>query len=275
MRRPLKFLAWSVGLVAFLFAWGYLNAHADPVVRRAEVALPDWPAREPPMRVVLLSDIHLGNSAMDARRLGRIIGQVNALKPDLVLIAGDFVAGSDHAAARVSATQLMQPLRGLRARLGTVATLGNHDERDAPDEVRLALAGAGIPLLENSATTRGPLLIGGLGDYLTGHQRIGATLRAMQLLQGAGVIMGHSPTTAPHMPQRVALVLAGHTHCGQIVLPFYGPVLKVAPPRYMCGMVRDPGRTTIVSGGLGTSNLPLRYGAPPDLWLITLGPAAR
>lgn len=70
----------------------------------------------------------------------------------------------------------------------------------------------------------------------------------------------------------MTLLLAGHTHCGQIVLPLYGPVAQVAAPRYRCGIVHERGNMIVVTAGLGTSTVPLRFGAPPDLWVLTLGP---
>ncbi|MBO9621801.1 MAG: hypothetical protein J7500_03725 [Sphingomonas sp.] len=81
----------------------------------------------------------------------------------------------------------------------------------------------------------------------------------------------------PELPARFGLVLAGHTHCGQIVLPLVGALASASRfgERYRCGIVREPGRITIVTSGLGASVLPLRYGAPPDWWMLTLGPMAR
>jgi predicted MPP superfamily phosphohydrolase len=86
--------------------------------------------------------------------------------------------------------------------------------------------------------------------------------------------MSHSPDVAPLLPPDMPLLLAGHTHCGQIVLPFYGPLASVTRygERYRAGVRREHARTVVVTCGLGTSGLPFRFGAPPDLWLITLGP---
>ena len=80
--------------------------------------------------------------------------------------------------------------------------------------------------------------------------------------------MAHSPDVPGGWR---GLVVAGHTHCGQIVLPLLGPPIAVAAPRYRCGIVREAGRTTIVTAGTGTSVLPFRLGAPPDWWLLTVG----
>ena len=85
-------------------------------------------------------------------------------------------------------------------------------------------------------------------------------------------MLAHSPDVAPDLPVDVSLLLAGHTHCGQIVLPFYGALGHVSKfgDRFGCGVVHEGSRTTIVSAGLGTSVMPLRLGAPADLWLVRL-----
>jgi predicted MPP superfamily phosphohydrolase len=97
----------------------------------------------------------------------------------------------------------------------------------------------------------------------------------MRRLTGARLILTHSPDIAPNLPPQVSLLLAGHTHCGQVVLPLLGPISEVSRygARYRCGIRREGGRIVVVTAGLGTSGGPFRLGAPPDLWLLTLGPA--
>jgi predicted MPP superfamily phosphohydrolase len=272
MRLLIKIVGTIVVLVAGLALWGHLNARADPIVRRATIALPGWPAGAHPVTVALFSDVHIGNSTMDADRLTRIVAQVNALRPDLVLIAGDFASTHDSTGAPAGIATLAAPLSGLHPRLGTIATLGNHDEWTGPGVVRHTLEKAGITVLDNQAVQRGPLVIGGAGDMATRHQSVPALLRAMRPLQGARLVVTHSPDLAPTLPADISLLLAGHSHCGQIVLPLVGPVAEVTYPRYRCGIVREGARTTLVTAGLGTSVVPFRFGAPPDLWLLTLGP---
>lgn len=274
MRRLLVFVGLVVVIAAILFTWGHHNARAEPIIRRASAHLPNWPKGAPPVRVLLVSDIHYGNSVMDGPRLARIVAQANAQSPDLILIAGDFVAGHDPVAAVVSARALVAPLARLKAPLGVIATLGNHDQSTRPALIREALQRAGITVLENSAVERGPLAIGGLGDVFTHHADPLRTIAAVRGLPGARLIVSHSPDLAPLLPRDVTLVLAGHTHCGQIVLPVIGAVEKPSLPQYICGMTREHDWTTIVTAGVGTSILPLRFGAPPDMWLVTIGAAS-
>lgn len=277
MRRRLVLFALVVALLTTaLVAIGLSNARADPVVRRAAIALPGWPAGSALVTVALLSDIHLGSMAMDAGRLRRIVAQVQALHPDLILLAGDFIDGRGPVRAERHRAALATALARLHAPLGVVAVLGNHDYWTDPASVRAALDRAGVTVLTNAAAVRGPLVIGGVDDEHTRHADLPATLAAMRGLPGARLLLSHTPDVAADAPADVTLILAGHTHCGQIVLPLIGPPVEPmrTGPHYLCGIVPEGARRTVVGAGLGTSDLPLRFGAPPDLWLLTLGPGA-
>lgn len=256
---PAALILAGLALLAAM-AW---SARGVPVVRRVAVALPGWPAGAGPVRVVLWSDLHLGNAATDAERLARIADQVSGLRPDLVVLAGDFVTDTAAVAGGLTA-----PLKRVRARFGVVAVLGNHDHWTDGVVVRRALEAAGVRVLSNEAVRAGPLAVGGLGDVVTRHADLGATLSAMARVGGAPVLLSHTPEVAGAFR---GLVVAGHTHCGQVVLPFIGPPVEVTDERWRCGVVRDGARVTIVTAGTGTSVLPLRLGAPPDLWVVTLG----
>lgn len=265
--------ALAVG-AAILAAWGYANARADPIVRRASFALPGWPTDAAPVRVALVSDIHIGNMTMDGARLTRIVGQINALKPDLVVLAGDFIAGHDKGTADTLAPALTAPLAGLKSAFGTISVLGNHDHWTGAAETRQALERAGIRVLENDAAQTGPIAMLGIGDVYTNHADAPLADAAAVGLTGAHVVVSHGPDIMPMLGHDPALVLAGHTHCGQIVLPIIGPpvVPTKSGTRYLCGIVREGNRAVVVTAGVGTSVLPFRFGAPPDLWLLTLGP---
>lgn len=281
-RLALVFAALAIGLSA-LAVRGVANARATPLVRTMRIELSGWPDGAPDITVALLSDIHIGNIGMGGARLRSIVAQVNAQLPDLVVIAGDLVVG--HAAADVTAAraaQLTDALSGLDAPLGVLAVLGNHDYWTSPADVKTALAAAHIDVLENASARRGPITIVGVSDAFSEHDDI------VQALAGLGdgseplVVLTHSPDIAPQLPRSVRLVLAGHTHCGQIVIPFLRPPIPRSPiegwkplydPHYLCGLIEDPGRSVIVTAGLGPGTVPMRFGAPPDWWLVTLGPA--
>jgi predicted MPP superfamily phosphohydrolase len=257
--------------------WSYRVATRPPVVRETEVRLADWPRGAPPIRALLISDIHIAGPDMPPRRLAEIVWQIEALNPDVVLIAGDFISDKRLATRTYGFARAVEPLERLRPRLGTFAVLGNHDHWRSTDEARRALETVGVRVLDNEAVRAGPLVIGGLDDDFTDRADMATTARSMRRLGGAKVLLSHSPDPFPSLPREIGLMLAGHTHCGQIRLPLIGAVSTMSEygERYACGRIDEAGRTVIVSAGLGTSILPLRLGAVPDMWLVTLGPVPR
>jgi predicted MPP superfamily phosphohydrolase len=259
-------------LGALVLGFMYSVALRDPIVRRAKVQMPDWPHGAPPLEVVLIADIHVAGPDMPPTRLSRIVAQINALRPDLVLIAGDFVSDKRIATKTYSGSEALAPLSKLRSRLGTLAVLGNHDHWRGEPEMIGAIKRSGIRLLSNDAIVVGPLSLGGADDAFTGNDDVRATVADMRMLKGARVLLSHSPDVMPIVPDDATLVLAGHTHCGQIRLPLIGAMSTMSDygNRFSCGVVRDGPKRLIVSAGLGTSLLPLRLGAAPDLWLLTL-----
>ena len=284
MRLPRK--AWLIvlGLAAAAVAfplWLLFNASAMPIVRRAEVVLP-FPKNAPrrPITIALLTDTHLSGPDNGPRRMARIVAQVNALKPDLILLGGDYV-GDDKGGATFDARASIAPFAALRARLGVIAVLGNHDSRSPKNTVALsrpewkaAFARMGVRLLLNGVARAGPLAIVGLEDPYTRRPDIAGTMKRARSKGGAPVILAHGPDIFPALPNRRLLTLVGHTHCGQIALPFKGIVYVPSRygVRYACGLYRDGRKTMIVSGGVGTSGLPFRMLAPPDIWLVTIRP---
>jgi predicted MPP superfamily phosphohydrolase len=212
---------------------------------------------------------------MSAEKLNRLVNQFNALKPDLVLIAGDLKSGKKFSNRHYSPAEIAAQLARLKARLGVVAVLGNHDYWHDPDAQTAELRKRAVLVLVNDAIRRGPLVIGGIADEITDHDDAPATFAAMDKL-GAGprILLTHGPDIVPELPGPVAAIFTGHTHCGQIVMPFFGALSYSSRfgDRFACGQILDSGQTLLVGAGLGTSIIPLRYGAPPSLWLVTLGP---
>jgi uncharacterized protein len=259
---------------AVLLAFCYWTAVSDPVVRNVRLAAPGWPPGERPLRLLLISDVHVGGPDMPPERLRRIVGQINRLEPDIVLVAGDLVTDKRLATRYYSHDDAVAPLAALRPRLATVAVLGNHDHwRDAA-AARRAPDRAGIHLLDNDAVQLGPVAVGGLDDDFTRHSDLPATLAALRELNGPKLILSHSPDPFADPAPDVFLMLAGHTHCGQASPPLIGPLSTMSRygRRYACGLVREGGRTLVVTAGLGTSGIPLRLGAVPDMWLVEIGP---
>lgn len=255
-----------------VLALGLYNATRDPIIRTATIRLADWPEGAPPLRVLHISDIHVAGPDMPPERLVRLVSQFNALSPDLITVGGDLVSEKRTATHIYTAEEVVAPLGGLRAPLGVIVAPGNHDHSFDMAAINRELKRWGIIVLANQAMRVGPIVLGGVDDDYSGHDDVPATFAAMDTMgTGPRVLLTHSPDIVPDLPTPVGSILAGHTHCGQIVLPIIGPISFASRygDRYACGLMVDTNGTVIVGAGLGTSILPLRYGAPPDVWLVT------
>jgi uncharacterized protein len=255
------------------------------VVARHEVRSPAWPAAFPPLRIGVIADIHACDPWMPVSRIEQIVSRTLRLEPDVIVVLGDLAAGLHHFRTRaVHADQWSRPLSRLTAPLGVHAVLGNHDWWTDVEEVRHGFRLAGIPLYENDATR---LTIGGerfwlagLGDQIA-HFAKGGGFRGVDDLPGTlaqaddghpVVLMVHEPDIFTQVPDHVAVTLAGHTHGGQVDLPILGRPMVPSQygQRYAYGQIVENDRHLVVSGGLGCSILPVRFGVPPEVTLVTL-----
>ncbi len=253
--------------------------------------LPGW-AAGPALRIAVLADFHVCEPFMPLDRVAEIVAQTNALKPDIVLLLGDYPASRRIAWRTVALADFVRVIEGLRAPLGIHAILGNHDYWDdeavqaaghGTPESRRLLEARGIPVLENGATRLvkdgQPFWVAGLGDqqaFLSeasegGVDDLPGTMA--RITDDAPVLlMAHEPDIFPRVPARVALTLSGHTHGGQVRLFGQSPAIrKVAGLDLSYGHVVDRGRHLIVSGGFGVSRFPVRIGVPPEIVLVEIG----
>lgn len=279
-RQSFKLMASALVISSCLLAAGCVgfgNAMSVPIVRTATVDLSGLPTGTKPVRIALLSDIHVGNLAMKPERLSEIVREVNEAAPDFVVLAGDFIVGERKEGAAERALDLA-PLADLRAPRGVYAVLGNHDHWTDPDAIRRNLVAAKVHVLENKAVKLGPIVLVGIGDRFSGHDDIAVSIARADALVGVPVAFTHSPDLAPDLPRSFPVLLAGHTHCGQMIAPFVGPLVRYSQGRrlydqkYRCGRVNEAGRTTFITAGVGPGAVPLRFNAMPDWWLIELKP---
>ena len=276
---------WRLGLVlpAIVYGLGVWAVLIEPrllVVRHVTIESPNW--RGAPVRLGVISDIHAGSPHVSAARAESVAARLAAERPDIVLLLGDYGGRAEPAALRRDADR-SEVLRGVaalsaaRAPLGRVAILGNHDWWYGAGEIRAALRKAGVTTLDNTAVRigrpDGRFWVAGLAD-LDSFTAGPDTARALaNVPPGEPVIMlTHAPDPWPQVPQRVALTLAGHSHCGQVRLPLLGSPITPSPGsrRWPCGRYDLGGRILYVTGGVGTSILPVRFGVPPEIVIVTL-----
>ena len=272
---PLAAAGAAAGAAA-LAAWALWFEPRRVVVRRETLELPRWPARLDGLRVALVSDLHAGAPHVGLDRVEKVAALVQAQRPDLVALLGDYVDPEVAFGEELAPEAVAARLGAMRAPLGSVAVLGNHDWKDDGERVRRALSDAGIPVLENEATNlHDRLWVAGLADPY--HRDVDVEAALADVPEDAtALLLSHDPDLFPRVPERVALTLSGHTHGGQVALP--RARAKWTPSRfgerYTGGHVVEGGRHLFVGRGIGTSRLPIRAGAPPEIVLLTLRPAA-
>ena len=276
MFRRAALLVLALGCALAAKVW--YDTMRAPVVERLVVESTALPAGAASVTIALLADIHVAGPDMPPERLERIVAQVNALKPDVVAIAGDLVSKKRTATRIYSAADVVAPLAQLSAPLGVILVPGNHDHWFDWEALAAELARyPQITVLRNQTALRGPLVIGGVDDDFTGRADLAATTAAMPRSAGARIVLTHSPDIFPQVPVDVDVVLAGHTHCGQIAWPWGGAPATMSDygNLYACGVTRQHGKTLVTSAGLGTSLLPMRLFTHPEIWLIEIRPPQR
>lgn len=276
MIRKLLIAATVIAVLVLGKVW--YDTMRAPVVERLVVESDAMETGSKPVTIALLADIHVAGPDMPPSRLEKIAEQVNALEPDLIAIAGDLVSEKRTATKVYSPAEIVAPLGKLSAPLGVVVVPGNHDHWFDWDGLKAEMAKhPQITVLANEAAQFGPIAVGGSDDAFTDRADNRATFGALKPLKGAKVVLTHSPDIFPQVPVDVDVVLAGHTHCGQIAWPWGGSPATMSDygELYACGVVEQHGKTLVTSAGLGTSLLPVRMFTHPEIWLVELRPVAK
>jgi uncharacterized protein len=244
------------------------------------------------LRLVLLSDPHLAHPYMPLARWNKIIDTANALGGDVILMLGDYAVSHSLVLSKVPAADMARAAARLTAPQGVHAIMGNHDwwsDRAAqkaghgPTLGQKALEDAGIPVLENAAVR---LTKDGLPFWLTGTASVIAIYKGRgrfegrddlaatlaQVTDAAPIIhLAHEPDQFVNMPERVSLTLSGHTHGGQVRVLGYSPIVPSGyGRRFSYGHIVENNRHIVVSGGLGVSIIPVRFGVPPEITIVDL-----
>jgi hypothetical protein len=282
--RPLRrLIAATVAAFALLLAGLVVyGSFVEPRMLFTTTHTVSFPTKET-LRIVVMSDFHVG-PYKDADWVQRAVDQANAVLPDIVLLAGDFVLGDR------SDTDALLPLSGLRPTIGTFAVLGNHDigrigwasdtpqiKRDRTADVETVLEHAGITVLrnENILVEWGDdqFAIAGNDDLWSDTFDLQAALQNIPKNTPV-LLLSHNPSVIkdPAMSDQVRLVVSGHTHGGQLRLPGIGPITElptVIDHRYDQGVFgAGENRSLFITRGIGESGPRARLFAPPEVALL-------
>ncbi len=267
----------TVLLVVLLFmaacgVWSFIEPRMLRV-SEATVVSPDLPPQFDGLRVAYIADVHAG-PFFSRRRVAKVVGRVNGLEPDLVLIGGDNVGGR-----RGGDRKFYPEAARLEAPLGVFGVLGNHDYWEGEAQARSRMASAGIEVIDNAsvAVTKGGerILLGGVEDYWEGEPDIVQAAEGIEPSEFAMLLTHNPDELAKGLPQTAGLwdlALGGHMHAGQIT--FFGRWAPIVPSqygqRYRTGWLEENGTLILVTNGVGVVTFPVRFFAPPEVNLITL-----
>ena len=270
-----KIVVVAVVVFAVLGAWAFWLEPSSFQLREHRLEIPNWPENLAGLRIAALADIHVGSPFNGLDKLEQIVALTNQSNPDIIVLLGDYVIDVVVGGKFVPPNKLAPVLAELRAPLGVWAVLGNHDLWLDAELVQTALEHHGIQVLEDSSVRirRGSdeFWLAGIDDLWEGRPDITRAFRGVPE-DSAIVAITHNPDLFPDVPPRVNLLITGHTHGGQVRVPFFGPLIVPSSygRRYAAGHIVEDGRHLFVSSGLGTSILPVRFLVPPEISLLVI-----
>jgi len=242
-------------------------------VAEYDIMAENLPAEFGNTRIALITDIHHG-SRFSYNLLNRVVGMTNKLSPDLILLGGDYVR--EHPPGPLA--ECFAKLSELDAPMGVYAVLGNHDYWNLPLMQKL-INNSKIELLQNNTIwlekRNERILLVGIKDFWH-NQSVSVEMRQKLAESDFTVLLSHNPdyydVLSSEDRANIDLMLSGHTHGGQItVFGFYAPV-KMTKAEYTTGHIKPKGTRAniIVSNGIGTGGLPIRFCARPQIVIVTL-----
>ena len=263
------------------FMFRFTSRH--PKILRYDLTSPRWMAD--PLKIAMITDLHTVRPWTTLDHLKGIAGMMMAEKPDLIVLGGDFLAGSYIPGPRHDAFETLEALSDLSAPLGVYGVLGNHDWLNCPEARRNrfehttvddAFRASPFTLLSNKAVEMPGFWLVGFDSQCPADSRVDGfhdpEAAYRDVPEGAPVVLiAHEPDYFAEENDPAILQLSGHTHGGQINLGGWRPVVPSRyGKRYAYGHTEENGRHLVVSGGIGYSTVPLRVSQPPEITVVTL-----
>ena len=280
MKKWLKRI--SLAILALLLAVGASAGYAyfiEPsllTVDHVELKVPNSSGAINGLRIVAISDIHGGSNNVPESKLRKIVEVANSQNPDLILLLGDYVSQTKGKSSplKMPVETIADNLKGFEAKYGVYGVIGNHDWWYNDKKVKAEFERIGVRMLENEVE---PIKIGnetvwlwGIEDYWK-ERRVPVENSFAKIPDKKNIIaITHNPDSLLKAPREISVMLAGHSHGGQVFIPFYGRKNFSSDQRFVYGHAEVDGKHIFVTAGIGTSIVPFRFFTPPEITVMTL-----
>jgi predicted MPP superfamily phosphohydrolase len=235
----------------------------------------NWSAKLNGFKVIAISDFHGGSNNVTEEKLRKIVETANSQNPDLIVLLGDYVSqiNGKNSDLKMPVEIVAKNLRGLKAKYGVYAIIGNHDWWYDEKKVSGEFERAGIKTLENQVESISvndeTVYVWGIEDYW--KSRAVPTEAFDKIPNKQNVIaITHNPDSLLKSPAEISLMLAGHSHGGQVNFPFYGAIPFVNDPRFMAGNAEVDGKHVFITTGIGCTGPQIRFRVPPEIAVLNL-----
>lgn len=290
-------IVFRTGLVLFVIGLGllgyvFLVEPGQLKVNQYEIRLKKWDKQLDGLRVVMISDLHAGANFINESKIRTIVQKANEQDADLIVLLGDFVAQNhfDRSQLKMPLKKMVDNLQGLKARYGVFFVLGNHDNEHGSDVVKKEVERTGYRIFDDRTelikTEKGEFWLAGLRDILKFKSRreysdyAKSVIKDIKTPDAKIIVLTHNPDSAMmitdnregqyKMSDNIVLMLAGHTHGGQVQIPFYGSPMVPSSFGYTRGHIVESGLDMFITSGVGTSILPVRFSVPPEIAVVTI-----
>ena len=275
LKRILITFALIILILALIASYSYFIEPSRLIVHEENLKIPHWNEKLNGFKVIAISDIHGGSNNVTEGKIRKLVEMANAENPDLIVLLGDYVSEVRFKSKdlRMPVETIADNLQGFKAKYGVYAIIGNHDWWYDEIKVRSEFERVGITFLENEVKAiqvgDETVWLWGIEDLWKNRRVPSEALKEIANKQNI-IAITHNPDSLLKAPPEISLMLAGHSHGGQVKFPFYGARAFVNDKRFMAGYAEVDGKHVFVTSGIGCTGPQIRFNVPPEIAVLKL-----